>query len=258
MARVRAWPSLAILGLPLEKSENPFLAVPVHGPIEVVVEASEGCEEPRLEAQPKIREVVGGWGERLLRELDLNACVKISAEAPPWLPPSSLYTALTAALLKGVASEYGEELEDYEIIENARLLDPWEEPHWQGAVDAMRLSSLRGAAVVYRNDEEYADITMIMLEARLENEIKVGAQKKGVSDLGTDLYGAIIHTVGVMVLEATMRLREDRPESLAPLLGLQSSLAGYFWSIPGPTPPYFAPGVPGVFHAFTVKGWRRG
>ena len=245
--RLGVTPSIVLLGVPIENSENPYLAVPVSGEREVVLTVEDGCG-PSFEvsgiSEPGL---VTEYGVRLLEELGLRACVRLDAASMKDLPFEAVYSALTTAIVRGVSLSYGERLEDYEILEYARLLDPWEKPYWQGAVDAMRVASLKGEAAVYRNDEEYGGLGRIVVGASVIGRLRAEKQAYSVEDLGSDVYGAAVRLVGVMVLEGAVRVRDSEVgvlRSLEPLLGLQSNLISYFWRVPTRRG-VLVPGLPG-------------
>ena len=254
--RLRLTPAVTILGLPLENSENPYLAAPIGGEREIILSIDDGCG-PLFEVTGILElDIVANYGRRLLEELGLRACVKLDATSMAGLPIEAVYSSLTAAIIKGVSLSYGERLEVYEILEYARLLDPWERPYWQGAVDAMRVATLKGEAAVYRNDEEYGALGRLSLRVEELGRFRVDVQAHTLEELGSDVYGAAVRLAGVIVLEGAVRVRDLKEEGLSglePLLRLQSNLLSYFWGVPLGQG-VLVPGLPGTLVDFMFAG----
>ncbi|MCE4624503.1 MAG: hypothetical protein F7C35_01380 [Desulfurococcales archaeon] len=235
-----------ILGLPLRESENPYLVAEV-GSTRIEVEVEE-CKEPSVAAgaTDDLAGQVVSFAKRLLKELGLDACINLKWSAPEGTPRAGLYASLTAHILKSVARAYGESLEVYEILEYARLLDDLETGWgaWHSVVDALRYASLMGGTVVYRNDEEYAKLSNTTVRGFKESSLIVKEQLFDKETLGPDLYGALIHTVGVLVLEGAVRVRDsNRKPSLKPLIQLHNHLAHFFWGLSTPEGSILSPGL---------------
>ena len=235
-----------ILGLPLKESENPYLVAEV-GSTRIEVEVEE-CREPSVVAGAT--DDLGGrvvsFAKRLLKELGLDACINLKWTTPEGTPRAGLYAALTAHILRSVARAYGESLEVYEILEYARLLDGletgWEA--WYSVVDALRYASLMGGTVVYRNDEEYAKLSNTIVKGFMESFSTAREQLFDKEALGPDLYGALIHTVGVLVLEGAVRVRDSNGNpALEPLIRLHNHLVHFFWGLSAPEGSILSPGI---------------
>ncbi len=251
-----------ILGLPLMLSENPYLAVPVaKAAIEVNIEESHAGKVSVKGVEAPIRDLIEGFTRRMVNSLQLDIGIHVNVGShSTGIPYGGLYAALTLAILLETARFYGEEMREYEALEYSRLLDNIDDPSWQSVIDALRYSSLKASAVVYRNDEEYAEIEEVR-EIPLEVAWRTHAEQKvGKNDLGPDLYGALIHTVGVMVLEGVVRVREGGGSlvSLTPLFNLQAGLVRYFWDIAIPQKHgetlIVSPGLPNRFEVLSPRG----
>ena len=237
-----------ILGLPLKESENPYLVAEI-GKINAEFKV-EDCREPRviIEATPtgSIDEQVKRFAVRLVDELGLKICLKLRVNAPREIPIAGIYSALTAYLLRSVAKAHGEKLEIYEVIEYARLLDEvevgWES--WHRVLDALRYASLVGGIAVYRNDEEYAKLSNRGLRGVREAILIGREQLSDKETLGTDLYGALIHTMGVLVLEGAVRVRDyGEKANLNPLIRLHNQIAQFFWGLHAVENTLISPGL---------------
>jgi len=240
---------VVILGLPLANSENGFIAVQT-GALKATLDVKD-CPSPRARITGhQAAGLVERFALRLLRELGLGSCIMGELSAESLAIDASVYAAGTAAVFLSIARSHGEEPRIYELLEYASMLDEQAEGSWQGVVSTLRLLALQGGAVVYRNLDEYAQLSERPpgLEIVVRASHKVGGQKHSEHDLGPDLYGAIIRTIGVLVLEGAVRLREG--ESIAPLLGLQKAIASYIWAYNGEGPP--SPGLPGTFYELGV------
>ncbi|MCE4627752.1 MAG: hypothetical protein F7C34_01190 [Desulfurococcales archaeon] len=246
-----------LFGLPLEKSENGFIAIET-GRFIARVEV-EDCPSPRvivedaLGTEKIVREFVG----RLLKELGLNLCVQASGRA--WegvLTRASVYAGLTSAIFEAVAAHHGEAASTCEIIEYSSMLDDIGEPSWQGVVSALRFNSLKGGATVFRNiDECFQLVPKVRARVSMGKTLDLDPQMHNEKDLGPDLYGSLIHTVGILVLEASVRIRDAdgmlHRAGLFPLLELQKSLAEYFWAYRSALFP--SPGLPRQFHELYLE-----
>ncbi len=245
-----------LLGLPLEYSENPFLAVPSECRVRVSVSVSE--EGNGIEAnifKKDINELVEEFIKNLISEFQLNIGIKLKIESDheDRCTSSGIYSIATSTALYYTAKYFGEPMSVPEIIEYARMLDPFNQiSGWTGVIDSLRYSALTGKAVVYRNDEEFGEIGELHFELRSFGGESV-RQKWSRDDMGSDVYGAFIHTIGTLVLEGAVRIRENAGGSpnLEPLLYAHNSLARLFWDItPGTT--HISPGLPGVFEIVEI------
>ena len=246
-----------LFGLPLEKSENGYIAIET-GRFIARVEV-EDCPSPRVTVESAFgaEEIVKEFVDRLLRELDLSLCVRASGGA--WegtLTRASVYAGLTSAVFEAVAAHHSETANTCEIIEYSSMLDNIGDPSWQGVVSALRFNSLKGGATVFRNIEEcFQLLPKISARVSVGKTLALDQQVHNEKDLGPDLYGSLIHTVGVLVLEASVRIRDADGvlyrAGLSPLLELQKSLAEYFWRYKSSLFP--SPGLPKQFHELHVE-----
>jgi hypothetical protein len=250
-----------VLGLPLEKSENPMIASIVdYVPVEVEIRE---CENRSISivssADNDILRRTRNFIDNLLANFELNLCINIIIPEDIRTSPSGLYASLTAHIFKRIASYYGEKTPSYQIIEYCRLLEPLSLPlEWQQVLDTLRYAAIEGGTVIYRNDEEYAKLSEATLQGLFSYEGSrfSGGQKLNVDDLGSDLYGAFIHTVGVLTLEGAVRFRDEKNVSkvLHPLLRVHNYITSLFWGEESVAKDVlFSPGLNGVFELFRVK-----
>ncbi len=195
-----------VLGVPIPGSENPYLASPIGSLVASIT--VEECGERRIEVSDRrLKGVLEGFWDRLIRGMELNACSSVKLEEADRAPISGMYASLTVGLLHALARSYGEVLEDYEIIEMARYADG-SGAEWGHVLDALRYSTLKGRTVVYRNDEEYTPLSSEELVLKPRGQISLGDPRVTLDRVGSDVYGALIHAMGVAVLEASLRVRD--------------------------------------------------
>lgn len=252
-----------LLGLPLEGSENPFLVLPSSCFVRISVSFHKDIIEEYLifdnyynyNTLSKIIMFV----ESMRKELSLNeipitrATIDCKSKTPS---PAGVYAAVTAAIFYYTAKNYGETLSTYEILEYTSMVDPFEKPlEWSRALDALRYGALSGRAVVFRNEEEYGEIGNGTIETLYKGSLSV-KQKLTKDDLGSDVYGAFIHSIGVNTLEGAVRIREAsenmKEHQLEPLIRVNRYMSGLFWDIT--TGDYhIAPGFPGEFEYHLIQ-----
>jgi hypothetical protein len=245
--RVKIWVSAPLLGVPIPGSENPYLAAPVS---EIVSEfsLSEGCSVSGLEGWA--RSALASFLSNLSRGLELEGCISSRLEGTP--PPYQLgvYASLTAAAVYAVARMHGEKLSTLEIIEVARLADPEGIDHsLRVALEALRYASLEGRVSVYRNEEEHSTLPQPSPRVEFGGSAEAEARISRES-VGTDVYGAVIHLMGVAVLEAAVRLREGAGllESLRALKPVHDAVAAGVWGLAPPAGDcLWVPDSPGLF-----------
>ncbi|HID42024.1 MAG TPA: hypothetical protein EYP33_07745 [Pyrodictium sp.] len=232
-----------LLGVPIPDSENPIIAAPV-AKANVVVEIIEGvrCSDTK--------DAVEEFTYNLARGLEMDACPRARVKADPGTPIGGLYAAVTAAIAYQVARWFGEAPDVLELVELARLAEPLAvDKQWAPVIDALRLSALQGAPVVYRNEEEYS--TLPSREQLSLKSVELVKPKARVSrdSLGPDPYNALIHLMGVTVLEAALQSRES--ESLGPTLirlkPIHDAVALAVWGLTPRSDCIWSPGVPGEF-----------
>lgn len=248
---------IILLGVPLAESENPFLALPTK---KVTASfAVDECGEPGLEANglpERLEARVKGFYSNL-EEVARELCIRLESDIGRDLSPSGSYALLTTLLTYAIAKYYGERLDTWEVLELARYADPFDKPSgWSYVVDALRYSVLTGKPVVYRNDEEYARLEVERtVEPELREVVEAGSQALERESLGGDVYNSLVHLVGAMVLEGTVRVRDKESiESIIGTLGrLQSSIVAGVWRIQYPPPDCLI--VPGIPREFEVYCW---
>jgi len=254
---LKAWAPIMLLGVPLEESENPFLAIPGYRG-QARVEVWE-CESPRLEAgESRVRGLLEAFLARFSQQAGEPLCARVSYEISGPVSPASEYAFATTLMVYAAAKAFGEVLDSWEVVEAARYADPLEYPSgWAYTMDALRYAAATGKVVVYRNDEEFAAMSdPVDHDLAYRETVKAGPQVLNRGALGPDPYNALVHLVGVSVLEAAVRLREG--EGVASLQGLRSlltSIASAAWALDPPRPPCsLAPGLPGEFDVYCGGG----
>lgn len=241
-----------LLGVPLSTSENPFLAVPTRK-----ASASfkfEKCNPTSISVNG-VPEIVGNLVKSFVKNLDeisKDICVEVDARLNGSNSPAGTYALLTTLLMYAIAKYYGESLDSWEIIELARYADPFDKPNgWSYVIDALRYSVITGTPAVYRNDEEFAKIEVKRtIDTVFKGVVEAKSQFLLRENLGGDVYNALVHLVGVLVLEGTVRIREN--ESFAAIIDtlgrLQNSIVTSTWRIEYPPPNcLLEPGLPGEF-----------
>jgi hypothetical protein len=237
---------IILAGLPLPSTENPYLATPVET-LEVDILVEERCESKinknpikidRKISDPSLRSLLQSYTHSLLSSLGENLCITIElladnkAPITSALPPSGIYDALTTGIMYSVAYHYGEVLDTFDLLSTARIHDTYDLKFqgWEHAIDALRYSVLTGKTVVFRNDEEFGEISdPLGIKYVYQKTLNVLKPSFDVEDLGTDTYGALTHLIGVSVLEAAVRAREMEPSSMDPLLNLLKKLSTILW-----------------------------
>ncbi len=242
-----------ILGLPLKNAENPYLVSP-SGRVRVEVSYSEGCSG--LNASNVPHDIAGrlaGFWSKLSAGLGLKGCATISLLDEVG-EGSSLYSALTVALLHAVARAHSDVMDEYEIVEFGRMSDPWEAPWWQGAVDAMRFCSATGKVVAYRNDEEAIELSQSEVRAVVQAVEAVG-EGLDVGQLGDSVVNAIVHVIGQAVLEASDKVRQGSSPQGEVLrwARVQNGVAHIVYGVAAPSGScIWAPGLPGLLEAVCI------
>jgi len=234
-----AAPGIA-LGVPIPDSENPFIAVPA-AKVTVRVEVKKGgCSGGGL---------LGEFAHNLARGLEMEECIEVEVSAPRGAPRGGVYAAATAVVVYAAAKHYGEKLDTLEIIELARLAEPVAvERGWAPVLDALRYSALEGAPAVYRNEEEHATLPGTPWNAVFRDAVKPAARISRET-LGGDPYNALVHLMGVTVLEAALRAREsgDTVKASETLRTVHEGVALTAWGLTPKPPCTWTPGLPGEF-----------
>jgi len=244
-----------ISGVPVPDAENPLIAAPT---ARAVVSVSiEECGEPAVEAPPLPGGASGalrGFWARLSEGLSARLCASLDLEAVHGRPgPAGLYAAATVALLHALARRHGDVMTSGEIVEIARLADPFDYTGiagWAGVMDALRYSAATGRVVAWRNDEDHGDIAEGGAGLRFRSPRPPARPRVERGRLGGDVYSAIIRLAGVATLSAAVRIRdgEDPLEAVWTYKPVDEAMALLLW---GATPPgedcILSPGLPGVF-----------
>ena len=229
-----ALPSV-LLGLPMEGVENPYLAAPI-GRAKASLEASE-CPSPSASlsgVDEALGSLVSRFWAKLADGLNMRLCAKVSLEHSAGLPPAhSLYAAATAALVYLLGRQNGEMLNEFDIVELSRLSEPWELPWWQHALDAARMSAATGSVVVYRNDEESAELGKGDVAVRLVRRAEVSPSLDFMSQSSVD---ALVHMVGQTVVDASESIREGGDASKETLrrARVQNAASHIVYGVPTP------------------------
>jgi hypothetical protein len=243
-----------ISGVPVPDAENPLIAAPAAQA--VVAVSVRSCPAPGIEAPPLPGSAAGalpGFWSRLTGGLSESLCAELEVESLLGRPgPAGLYAALTAALLHALARSHGDVMTSEEIVEVARLADPFDYtrmPGWAGVMDALRYSAATGKVVAWRNDEEHGDIADggVGLEFRGERR---GEPRVSRDSLGGDVYSAIVHLAGVATLSAAVRIRDGEPplEAAWVYKPVDEAMALLLWGVAPPGEGcMLSPGLPGVF-----------
>lgn len=236
-----AAPAIA-LGIPLPDSENPFIAVPTAKIIVEVKLAGGSC--PRREGDP-LRE----FSYNLARGLEIDKCPTATVKTPEGAPRGGVYAAASAAIVYATAKWFGEKLDSLEIVDLARLADPFAaERGWAPVLDSLRYSALEGAPAVYRNEEEYSTLPGNPWEAVFKDSAAPKARIARDS-IGSDPYNALVHLMGVTVLEAAIRAKEagDTLTAVATLKAIHEGVALTAWGLEPRGTCIWSPGLPGEF-----------
>jgi len=236
-----------LLGVPLSRVENGYLAAPTTARLEMVFEqASKGGIILDWNGPPTYSDSMRYarlFLSKLVEELELDSGIyaRIALDNPDALnlPEAGIYASLTGILLYAIAREYGETPGVDDIIEMSRMLDQLEYvAGWERVMDALRYSALLGAITVYRNDEEHGEIRRGTVKVTRKIVVESHGQRLDEKLLGPDVYGAVAHLVGTIVLEAAVRIRElENPDgeriyrALEPLLQVSSPILSSFWGV---------------------------
>jgi len=241
-----------ILGLPLEKSENPFLASPI-GTLEADIHVDECSESKILVVGPesRVQPLLISFYDSLSQVLR-GVCTRAEYKVEGPYTLAGLYSALTTLILHAIARHHGDTLDEWELVELARNADPIDKPSgWYYVLDALRYSVATGKIVVFRNDEEFAGLREAEpLQVDVYSDVGPLFQKLTREDVGPDPYNATVHLVGVTVLEGAVRVQEGSPipEALQPLARILAGIANSYWGLPALEDNcIYSPGLPGRF-----------
>ncbi len=222
-----------LLGVPIPESENPYLAAPV-GRARYLVEV-EDCGRPgiTIEGLDELRDGIGEFWRSTVSGMELKACARLALESVEGSPTrAGLYASSTIALVHALSKYYGETLSSMELVELSRYGDPYYSGVWGFVLDALRYSVVEGACVVYRNDEEHYPLGPHEARVTVHGMIGLGEPLVSKDSVGPDVYSALIHAMGVTVLEASLRMNEgaslaDVVKSLGPVHeGLMTAIWG--------------------------------
>lgn len=246
---------VTLLGIPLSSSENPYLSVPTRRATATYIIEECGDTRVMLQGVPEgLEGFIKAFAENL-EEIVEGKCVRIEAGSLSGGGPSGYYALLTTLLVYALARHHGVTLDAYEIIEMARYSDPFETPSgWTHVLDALRYTVASGSPTVYRNDEEYARIEAEWRgEPVYKESLTAKPQVLSRENLGGDVYNALVHLVGALVLEGAVRVREgESPRLIVETLGgLQNGVIGSVWGVARPESNcILEPGLPGEFEVY--------
>lgn len=244
-----------LLGLPARNVENPYLASP-SGRARLEISYREGCAGLTVSGvAPEVVSKLTGFWSRLASGMGLSGCTSLAVTGGEAAAASSLYAALTVAILHAVARSHSDVLDEYEIVEMGRMSDPWEAPWWQGAIDAMRYCSATGKTVAYRNDEEAVELSEASVTVSRDAAEAVG-EGEGAERLGEGVYNAVVHAIGQAVLEASEEIRGGASPSEAGLRmsRVQNGVAHIIYGVRTPGQScVWVPGLPGILELVCLR-----
>jgi len=253
-------------GIPVPDAENPLLAAP-EARLVLDVRVTERGSPGAIEAAGipgGVEGVLEGFWSNLQEGLGEGLEARVSVEAVVGRPgPGGLYAAVTVALLHVIARLHGDTLSSDEIVELARLADPFDYgdlPGWAGVLDALRYSAATGRLVAWRNDEEHGDIAEAGVGGlQYESEVRVSRRVRR-EELGGDVYSAIVHLGGIATLSAGVKIRDggDPIEVAWTYKPVDEAIALLLWGAPPPGDDcIYSPGLPGVLEVH-CRGGRVG
>lgn len=210
-----------------------------------------GCSNPEVSIVTKdnVTSLLNTYTSNLLEGLGGSLCIRVNYHVTGKAPPSGVYAAVSTLIVYALARYHGDSLAPWEILEVARLADPMEKPSgWQYVLDALRYATVTGKTIVYRNEEEYGEIAAPLEGITYEATLRAGEQRLTREVIGPDPYNALVHLVGVSVLEAAVRVREGQGvRSLKGIAGLLTAISSTLWSLTPPGDCSLSPGLPGQF-----------
>jgi len=198
---------------------------------------------------PRIGSAIRSYWGKMLEDAGIAACTRVRVEGYEEATPSGLYSALTAFLVYSVISGNGG-AEAIDVVEVARHGDNVS-GEWPGVIDALRLASLSGGVIVYRNNEEYLKVSSGRLRG-LHYRYSKRADRPRVhrSSVGAEVYSALIHLMGVSVVEAARGLAGggDAWSTISRFLPIHLGVSEAVWGIRvGRGNCIASPGLPKVF-----------
>ena len=188
------------------------------------------------------------YWNRMLEDSGIEMCSTVRVELARRLPPSGLYSGLTAYLVHSIVGhDSGVDL--IETLEVARHADG-SSKDWPGVLDALRLASLSKGPVVYRSDDEYMKLPAKALDG-LSHEYTRRAEAPLVTreSVGSEVYSGLIHLMGVSVVEAARRILDtgDFWLPVARFLSIHAGMAEAVWGISYKRNCIPSPGIPRRF-----------
>ncbi|MFN4045902.1 MAG: hypothetical protein ACK4H7_01000, partial [Acidilobaceae archaeon] len=151
---------------------------------------------------------------------------------------------------------HGEHPRPGDVVELSKPADPFEvDESWALAIEALRYSSTSGKPIAYRGVLEVYEFGGFTLKAEAGG--RAGGLKPRVSpeSIGYNLYGALIHLAGSMVLEASIALRGGAGplEVLEAYKPLHDAVALAVWGLtPSSGRCMWTPSIPGSFELICV------
>ena len=261
MPRLSVVAPAILVGVPVPEARNPYIAVPV---ARIIYNIRLGrCDRPSLvldERLSRLKEPLEGFWANISEGFDARYCPEVGVEGLIGDPgPSGLYSSLTMALLHALAREYGDVLEEDELLEYTRLADPFaynDYPGWEVVLDALRYSVATGSVVAFRDEMEHAKLLGEGARTIYSGSTRAAGPRLTRSSLSGELYSALIKLAGLQALEAAIALREgssvnDIVERFTPL---QEGLALAIWGVRALEHCVPAPSLPGYFEFHCIGG----
>lgn len=261
MPRVSVVAPAVLVGVPVPEARNPYIAVPVARVIYDI--RLERCGKPSLTLDERLSAIkgpLGGFWSSVSEGFDAPYCPRVSVEGLIGDPgPSGLYSSLTASLLHALAREYGDVLEEDELLEYTRLADPFtydEYPGWEAVLDALRYSVATGGVVAFRDEVEHAKLPGEGARTSYSGAARTAGPRLTRNNLGGELYSALIKLAGLQALEAAIAFREGSSvnDIVERFMPLQEGLALAIWGVRTPERCVPAPSLPGYFEFHCIDG----
>ncbi|AFZ70588.1 hypothetical protein Calag_0847 [Caldisphaera lagunensis DSM 15908] len=256
--KLKSYSSAILLGFPIPESSNPYIAVPIK---EVTLNINiNKCNSPLvyLENFPnELNEYIKNFWIKLNNGLDERLCANIKLENDfKDSTYSGLYSVTTSLLLYALGKYNNETLSEEEIIELSRITDNIQDPSWAAVLDSLRYSSITGNTVVYRNDEENSTLIKTIFPIKFDKVITL-RQRLTKEMLGNDVYGAIIHLMGISVLEASINIRElnNFNKVFNKFRIITDSLSQIVWDLKTSDNCFYVPGLPNTAEKICIENF---
>ncbi len=254
--RLKSYTSAILLGFPIPESSNPYIAVPIR---EITLNINiNKCDSPLvyfINFPSELNEFVKHFWIKLNNGLEERLCANLKLENDfKDSTYSGLYAVSTSLLLYALGKYNNETLSEDEIIELSRITDNIQDPAWAAVLDALRYSSITGSSVVYRNDEENSTLIKTIFPIKFDKLITL-RQRLTKESLGNDVYGAIIHLMGISVLEASMKIRESNNfnEVFNKFRVITDSVSQIIWDLHTTNNCFYVPGLPNTAEKICIE-----